>query len=37
LGLALGFHQGQNHSSRTEARLAASYVQSIDPYQKMAH
>lgn len=37
LGLALGFHQGQSHSSRAEARLAAGYVQSIDPYQKPAH
>lgn len=37
MGLALGFHQGQNHNSRLEAQLAASYVQSIDPYQRMAH
>lgn len=36
-GLALGFLQGQSHSSRAEAQLAASYLQSIDPYQKTAH
>jgi hypothetical protein len=36
LGLVLGFHQGQTHSSRVEERLAASYIQSIAPWQSTA-
>lgn len=36
-GLAGGYFTAQQQESRLESQLAARYVQSIDPYQKVNH